>query len=392
MRGFAAAVLPRIRDGLRSLRPLWLDYVVLTVVFVAGYLAASSVSVRFAPDSRYYYAMALWFGGHSQDDAQQIVAELSEARGYPAVGTDQLFGWGLVQPRVVLPALAALFVRLFGASGLSLTTGIITIVLILVVHRMLLRRYGRLPALAAVVLVMASPLVMYYNTAMLTESLSALWGALALAVAWRYQRDPRRRWLVVLAVVTALSAFTRQATFIVAAAFIVAWLIALVVKRADRRWGWPALVVAVTAVGLQVLQTLVFPSFSQGDQFLRATGTDSLGAAILASPGLLVSIVRTDITRFLDGDVALLVFILLALVSMVAHWRRSESHLLFGAMLGVALYNVTNGTPTSFRYAMPGLIFYLISVALLASGLGPRSRDPQPAVATGTPTVASPRS
>ena len=55
-----------------------------------------------------------------------------------------------------------------------------------------------------------------------------------------------------------------------------------------------------------------------------------------------------------------------------------------GAILGVAVYNITNGTPTSFRYSMPGIVFFAMAVgALVAQAL------PQPAgAATLTPPQA----
>src|SRR5674476_721 len=54
------------------------------------------------------------------------------------------------------------------------------------------------------------------------------------------------------------------------------------------------------------------------------------------------------------SDHALLILVMLSILSMVIFWRRAESHLLRGAIAGITLYNVTNGTPTGFRYAMPG--------------------------------------
>jgi hypothetical protein len=226
---------------------------------------------------------------------------------------------------------------------------------------------------------------MFYGSAMLTESLSALWGALTLVAAWHYQRRPGWRPVVWMVALTVISGFTRQATLIPAGAFVTAWLIALLLRRRPNTWGVPALAVGVTSVAVQLLQSLIFPSFSQLDQFKLKTGAHSLGGALWNSPKLAARILQSDLTYFAQADHALLVLITLSVVSMVVFWRRSESHLLLGAILGITLYNVTNGTPTGFRYAMPGLVFYAVSAALLISAAGSR-REPVPA--PGTPTDA----
>ena len=66
-----------------------------------------------------------------------------------------------------------------------------------------------------------------------------------------------------------------------------------------------------------------------------------------------------------------------------------ESQLLLGAILGIALYNVTNGTPTGFRYSMPGLAFFAVSAALLIARADLR---PEPSPDLERPSDASRRS
>ena len=222
--------------------------------------------------------------------------------------------------------------------------------------------------MVAVVLVMCSPKIMFYGSAMLTESLSALWGALILVAAWRYQR--RRGWQPVVAMVllTVVSGFTRQASLIPATAFLAAWFFAVLLRSRPNRWGVPALAVTVTSVGVQLLQNRLFPTFSQGaqvSQFEANTRSGSMDGALLRAPKLAAHIVEHDMTVIAQSDPALLVLITLSMVSMVVFWRRSESHLLLGALVGIAVYNVATGTPVAFRYAMPGLVFFVASAALL---------------------------
>lgn len=341
-----------------------LTWLIVLGSFAVGYVAYVRRLPFFYPDSRYYLAMAYWFGGESQEAARELTVDFADAYRVPVPDVEQLFGWGLVQPRVVLPALAALPVRLIGPFGLAATVLAIVLVMTIVFTQILRRRFGNGVAVTIMLLVNASYQLMMFNAGMLTESLSALWTALTLITTWAWFRK-RSGWLLVVVALTVVgSAFTRQATFIVAGAFVMAWLLGSLVQRRWSEWGWPALVVAGTAIVCQVLQTIVFPSFSQLDQFLKKAEADSLGEALLAVPRMAWRILAADTGTFLDRDLTLLILIVLALVGMVLYFRRPEAHLLFGAILGTALYNITNGTPTQFRYAIPGLIFFVLAAAL----------------------------
>jgi len=365
--------------------------IVVATTFIVTYASVVTVRPLFAPDTRYYAAMSLWFGGASKQEAARQVGEMGTQLGWlvPPVPTEQLFGWGLVQPRVVLPVLSVPFVKIWGIEGMAVVPALAMAALIGVLTWMLARRWGGVAAAATVVLIMCSSQIMFYGSAMLTESLSALWGALTLVAAWQYQRRSGWHPVVWMVMLTVVSGFTRQATLITAGAFVTAWFAAVVLRRRPNMWGVPAISVAVTSVAVQLLQTRLFPTFSQLTQFERKTGADSWGDALLGAPGLAVRIARHDLVSIAAADHALLVLITLSALSMVVFWRRAESHLLLGAILGIELYGVTNGTPTAFRYAMPGLVFFAASVALLISRAGLRpDRSPQ----RETPTDATRRS
>lgn len=341
-----------------------LTWLIILGSFAVGYVAYVRRLPFFYPDSRYYLAMSYWFGGESQESARELTVEFANAYGVPVPETDQLFGWGLVQPRVVLPALAALPVRLLGPFGLAATVLVIVLAMTIVFTQILRRRFGNGVAITVMILVNASHQLMMFNAGMLTESLPALWTALTLIATWVWFRR-RSPWLLLAVALTVVgSAFTRQATFIVAGAFVMAWLLGSLLQRRWSEWGWPALVVAGTAVACQVIQTVAFPSFSQLDQFLEKAEADTLGEAVLAIPGMATRILAADVNTFLTRDLTLLILIVLALAAMVLFFRTAEAHLLFGAILGTALYNITNGTATQFRYAVPGLIFFVLAAAL----------------------------
>lgn len=380
-----APVRPSLRDRFMAARADLLTWAIVLGSFVVGYVGYVKNSVFFFPDSRYYLAMSYLFGGETPDSAQHLTEQALVGYGIPVPDADVLFGWGLVQPRVVLPALAALPVKLFGPYGLPAVVLLIDIVLIVAMTLILKRRLGNGPAIAVMLLVTTSHYLQAFNGGALTESLSALWTALSLVLAWKWIAD-RSRWaLVGIALTVVGSGFTRQATFIVAGAFVAAWVLDSIFARKNSPWMWPAVVTAATSLGVQVFQTLVFPSFSQAGQYMRMTGTDSIGDAILATPKLAAGILINDFGTFLKADMPLLILILLALAGMVLFFKRPEAHLLFGALLGVALYNITNGNATQFRYAVPGLIFYALAAGILiAAAVGrlpavrrvPSSLDP----------------
>jgi hypothetical protein len=375
--------LARTRAWAAVHRAELLTTLVVLVAFAVCYLAVLRTTSLYAPDTRYYAAMALRWTGIGADAARDQVLAYTRHYGWATPPNSTLFGSGLVQPRVVYPLLSVPFVWLVGIRGMAVVPLVAMAVLVVWCLWLLRRRYGLGAALAAVLLVVTSNYLMFFGTAMLTESLTALWCVAILAAVWRYQRRADGRWLAAAAGATVLMAFTRQAALIPAGALVVAWLGALVLRDRPARWGRPALTVGATAVVVQVVQTLLFPSFSQLDHFLDKTGTTNLRDALAASPGLGGRILRADLERFAATDRPLLTLIALATVAAVVLWRHSESHLLVGAFLAITVYNVTNGTPTNFRYAMPGLVFYVVAVAALlgramgaASGRLGRAEDP----------------
>lgn len=348
--------------------------------FAITYVAYVKWFRLYYPDSRYYLAMTYLFLGNTPEHARDLTIAFSEPRGIEIPGLDLLFGWGLVQPRVVLPALSTPFVAAFGPNGLAVVPLIATLLCLVLMAVMVRRRFGIMPALTVVLLLNTSMFLVSFQTGMLTEGLSALFTVLALIAAWQWIRRPRAWLLIVMGATTAASAFTRQATLIMAGAFVMAWLIDMALHRRWRSaWLWPAVVVAGTTLVCQALQSVVFPSFSQTDQFVTQAGASSLGEAILNVPMMLFGIVKADVLAMMRNDRALLILICLAVAGMVLFWRRTEAHLLLGAILATGVYNVTNGTPTAFRYATPGLIFWVLCAAMVVAATAEwiRTRSPK---------------
>jgi len=365
------------------------DYLIITALFAVMAYATLINWPHFALDARYYYAMALHFGGHSEIESRDMVIALMHQLGVhaPMPEIQQLFHWGMVEPRVVLPLIAAPFVALWGFKGFLLVEIAFTYALIIALFYFLSRAYGRGPAFIAAILLMTSHYIMYFSLSLLTEPLTMFISVLLLFSAWQYVRERRVTWLYVLAGLVIIQGFTRQATFVAALAFGCAWLGALVLRKPRRSLGAVALVVSVTAVGVQIIQSLIWP-FSQLNQFYEITGTNNLGDALLKLPGVAWNILYWDMHTFLRGDLVLVAILLLTLVSVLIFWRRAESHMIIGAFLGIAVYNVTNGTTTQFRYSLPALAFYLTGIALLVSYLISRTdrRQQYPSVGFETPS------
>jgi len=357
-------------------RPDILVWVIVAVTSVLGYLSYVRNLGLFYYDSRYYMAFAFWFSGDNQQVARDRTAEFAAMWHIPMPDAATTFGWGLVQPRVVLPFLSAPFMNLFGPYGLAVIPAVATVVFTILLTLVMKRRYGNVAAVATVVLMNASLRIVVLTTGMLTESLSALWSLVALMLTWRYIREPRWWLLVLIGLVTLLSGFTRQATLIMAGAFAMAWLLGMLVTRRWRSpWMWPAIVVGATTVVTQVAQTALWP-FSQTDQFLRITGSSTLTEALSHVPGLAKLLLFADLKTFMATDKPLLFILFLSVAGMVIFWRRAEAHLLFGAIIAIAVYNITNGTATGFRYAIPGLAFFMVNVALVLAATARRLRSP----------------
>jgi hypothetical protein len=360
---------------------------VLLLGLLATVVAWDRPAPLFTPDTRYYASMAFHTAGESKDEARDRVAAHTEKLGYPTPATDVVFSWGLVGPRIVYPTLSAPFVKVMGFRGLAVIPAIAYVLGLLVMLRVLLRRVPPAVALLPVLLYLASMRLAVYGTSMLTESLSLLLVAgMALLLPWE-ERMSRGRLLGLFLLMTTL-AFTRQATLIPAGAIVVAWFgSSLRVGRARTPWLAPAAVALGSAVGWQVVQAIAWPGLTVVDDWERKTGTSSVWGALLASPRLLRHIIATDVTDMARNDVPLLLLLTLAVVACVVCFRRTEGQLLIGGLLGTLVYQVLNGTPTSFRYGEPGMVFVLLGVAALLSRVVAGSARALPDVEDEQPEV-----
>jgi hypothetical protein len=350
-------------------------YGIITLLFVASAYATLINWPHFAQDSRYYYAMALHFGGHSEVESRALLETLMTQLGVHGEVPDvsKLFHWGLVEPRVLLPLLAVPFVAIAGYKGFLLLQVLLTYALVVLLFRFVSKSYGRAAAFVVALLYVASHYIMYFSMSLLTEPLTMLLTLLLLFAARSYLTFGRSRTLLWVGGVVLLLAFTRQATFVAALAFVCAWLGALILRHNSKKWGMLALVVGGVALVVQVLQSILFP-FSQLNEFLKATKSSNLFEAILNSPALAIHIFSKDFQTLMKGDLVLVAIILLSFASVFLFWRRPESHLAIGAFAGAVLYNVTNGTTTQFRYSLPALDFYLLVIAVLVASFSARDK------------------
>src|SRR5690606_1669711 len=106
-----------------------------------------------------------------------LTVDYAAPRNIDVPPVEALFGWGLVQPRVVLPALSTPFIALFGPAGLAVIPLVATAALMVISVIMLRRRFGTLVALLIGLLFNTSLFLVSIGTGMLTEGLSALFTA-----------------------------------------------------------------------------------------------------------------------------------------------------------------------------------------------------------------------
>ncbi len=337
----------------------------LVVLFAVSVVAALRVNEQFTPDSRYYSAMAFHYSGMTEDEARQETVAANELQGWETPPTSSLFGWGLVQPRVIYPTFSAPFVRLFGLPGMLVVPILSMLFLVLAAYRVIERHFGVAAALGISLLALSSHFVFYWGTAMLTEGPAAAVGT-GIFLTLPIWGEPRKRWdLPICVILLAAMAFTRQAALIPGAAIVVAAMGYTVSSRQLwNRWSPFALWAVGTTVGTYLLQAYIWPGFSIQTHYMdRVAETTNVADAVAAIPSVVWTIFVRDINQFIFRDQALLVLLVVAGAAFVVSWNRTEAHLLAGALGATMLLNILNGTPTAFRYAMPGLIFFLVAGA-----------------------------
>ena len=374
----------RIGDGLRRTAPLR-AWGFVSGAFLVAWVASITTKPLYAGDTRYYAATALRFAGYSRDDAYPLVVDYTARYHWATPPPDVLFGYGLTAPRLIYPFLSAPFVRIFGIGGLSVVPALSLAALVALMFIAVAGRFGWRATLVPLILAAASTRIVYYMSAELTDGVTTALSAAILLVALRSGRLGVRRTAVVLVVLTTVMAFTRQATLVPALAFGLAWL-ALWARRRDwrNRWAVPALATAATTLVVQVAQSIVWPGFSQLHQLEKVTGTESLLAAIKGTPRLAYHVIRGDLVFFARADVPVLLLIVAGCVSVVVLWRREESYLLLGSLVGSLVYNVSTGVSSGFRYEMQSLPYFALSIAALVSWLGAARLQPAaPAYGSG---------
>jgi len=329
--------------------------------FVLQFVAAARYHALFVPDSRHYWAMALRFGGLPRDQVAETLCGPNQP--YGCLPIERLLDWDLVRPRFVYPALATPFVKLWGQFGLGLVSVIAAITFFAVTGWYLAQRFGRPVALLTLTLALASVNWFFFLVMMATESLSSLWAALMLVAAWCYVRQPRRRYLVWLAVLVILSTFTRQAVLVPAMAFGLALVGQWIVTR---RWRTPFTAPGALVAGLglvmQVIQLKAWPDVSQdGLDYAQAEGLGGWLREFLRSAW---HVTGFETGRAAVNDRVLMVLGLLTVIAALSRLRQVESQLALGGLLAGWLYLTANASGTTgLRYFEPGLVFMLAALA-----------------------------
>lgn len=352
-------------------------WAVVGFAFAVSLVHAQRTTLMAAQDSMHYYARALLYAGTSRDEAFALVTDKSYSLGWNQGLTPEiLFDWDLVRPRVVYPALATPFVKAFGWSGMTLTSIALAVVLYALMAWVLRRRFGTVPALAALAVVFGCQAWFFYAVAPLTEGLSALTLAGMVGAAWLYRRARhRRRWLYLVAagVLAVVFAFTRQAQLIAAGAFSVVWVGEWIrSRRARNSWLAPSATVVGVSAATQVYQLLVYP-FDQLAHMQSKVGGESFWETLAAAPYHLYTATKFDFRLAVEDDPGMAFAMFVLLGAMIYCWRRPEIHLACGAVLAGMIYQGVNGSiRLEFRYLEPGLFLYALAGAAFMAALARR--------------------
>lgn len=349
---------------LRELAPMraWgLVFIVAALAIVITQRNADS----FVPDSRYYVAMAYDWAGWSQQSATFIVLEPTDAQGWSPLDSGTLFGWDLVKPRVIYPALYAPFVPLGGVQGMYVVPIVSMMFLVPGTFGIAANRYGATAAMVPSLLVCCSFYMIRYGSTMLTEGPAAAIGA-AILMTLPFDGPGRTRAVAACGLLIVELAFTRQAAVLPAAGIFTAWLGASARTRSLRNQWTPFVVLGHRlAVSLQVAQPMIWSEFSVFTHYKGKTITSSTVDAVRAAPDAALDIVRRDVDHYIAKDRALFLLLALAVAATAVLWRRVEARLMAGVGVASLGLNFLNTTPAQFRYAMPILSFMMLGVAAL---------------------------
>ncbi|MDR0626674.1 MAG: hypothetical protein LBG11_05355 [Bifidobacteriaceae bacterium] len=266
-------------------------------------------------------------------DAFATANAAGAVNGWRVESVEHMFDWNLVEPRVVYSFLSAPFVRHFGWHGMLVVSISAAALFFGLMAWALRRRFSTLAGLATMVLVLACSTWFYYAVAALTESLSALWFALALGAAWRYRCGR--------SIKTANGPSEAMAE-----------------TGSPRGWLW------LTAA-CQVFQVLVYP-YSPEQEWLLQTGWQVDQHDLIGVVQRLITVVRHGAISFLASDSAMAMAVLLLVIALLVGWRRVETHLAFGALAGGLVYQAINGAlSTGLRYCEPGWFAYVLAIGAL---------------------------
>ncbi len=372
LRSAGASRLHQLTGALLAIAPwwLWAALVVATTLFI---LHTYATYPQFAPDSRFYGAMAHHFSGLSQEEARDAIADSVAASTSGMLSVDSLFNNSIVDSRVLYPALSAPFVKFMGMSGMLVIPVVSTLFLVLTMFGVIAKRYGRIPALLVVGLYISGYYMMFFSTAMLTEGLAA---ALGVGVMLTLPIWNDRSWVAVAAMVVLLVAlaYTRQASLIPTGAVVFAWIgYWWHTRKLRNRWAPFALAAVVTTLAARAAQSTDGGTDELLSSFDHHTGgSESWGGYPVAFLRALGSVILRDLQRFARWDQAFLILLGIAWLGALLLIKRIEAHLFLGAMAAGGIINGLSTIPVSFRYEMPGLAFLLLVAGAVIKSRGDR--------------------
>jgi hypothetical protein len=331
------------------------------------------------PDTQLYLGWTYRLMGYDAATAEWMVRAYIE-RHADFTPYESLWGPSILEltyrPRMLLPLLSVPFVWLFGPGGMVVVPGIAFVMAVYFMYRFA-AIHARVPAaVAATLLVVASPVVLTWGIGALTDSLALmLHAAMFLLLPWRRRAD----WRMVtgIAAICAVAATARIITPYTITAAVGLWLWARL--RGDRvqRRSWTAVTIGAfvgSLIGLVWMRWTTSPltmmstltAVTAGDV---RTYDDLLPWYVSNVPGRLAAE-----GHHIADNWALLLLVIVSLAACVTARRSVVPWLVIPAWVGAIGLFLLNPIVTVFRLQLP-ILPALVVGAAVAIDQAPRLAD-----------------
>ena len=298
------------------------------------------------PDGVHYALRTLTWLGHNPSEAAQQISNwyLNNSAKNVTINPASILpenspAWGLVQPRLLYPALSMPFVALFGLPGMLAIPAISLLVTMLVIYKLANTRLGAPMSLILASSISLSPTILRWSVANLTDPLSmALFSFLPLIYISKLSRRVEFLSVSLLIFLTSITRFCLPIWLGVAT------FLLLNKKLRDS--------IYVTLLALAASTQTLLAGTSVG--LLPLESSNSLSHKLILLPISFLKIAVVELGQLAVLDRFLLCILVLATVSSIWQYKRESSQLFLVIALAVWSLGAINGVfGVNFRYQLP---------------------------------------